>query len=153
MSDIEEVAKLAGTPQGARRGRQRSAVVIAKERRRLALELRKRGYTFDQIAAAIYRWGAERGYAIPRGYDRRNAWRDVHRELEALDREIKIDAQAVLRLELERLDLLLKAAMKKAIAGNLHSIDRVLKIMERRDKLLKLSESAGINQVVEIEIY
>ena len=93
------------------------------ERRRQALELRKAGATYDQIARQI-------GYANEGG-----AYKAVQAALKAVYRE---PADEVRKLELERLDRLTLALWTRAKEGEAEAIDRVLKLMDRRAKLLGL---------------
>jgi len=108
------------------------------QRRAFVLQLRKAGVTYPNIArAAIEKFGVDR---LPRGWDERYAYKDVKRELDKIRVEISESASNVLALELQRLDALLKALWAEAARKNPdHSaVDRVLKIMERRAKLLGL---------------
>jgi len=107
------------------------------ERRAFVLNLRKRGVNYRQIAQlAIQQFGAER---LPAGWDERYAYKDVKRELARLRKEIAEDAEAVRTLELERLDALYVEMHRQALQGIVGAVDRCLRIMERRDKLLGLS--------------
>ena len=93
------------------------------ERRAEALRLRKQGYGYERIAGEL-------------GVDLRTAWDDVQKSLASIIRE---PAEDVLRLELERLDLMLEKALDKACAlGDEKAIDAVLKIMARRARYLGL---------------
>lgn len=60
------------------------------------------------------------------------------RALERQIKEISEDADAVLALELQRLDSMLLGAWPKAVAGDLSAVDRVLRIMKRRARYLGL---------------
>jgi hypothetical protein len=64
-----------------------------------------------------------------------NAYRIVKNALKATYRE---PADDVRKLELERLDRLTMALWKRAQSGEAEAIDRVLKLMDRRAKLLGL---------------
>lgn len=97
--------------------------ITEQERIRQAVELRKAGASFQQIADQL-------GYAEPSG-----AHKAVTRALKAMLREPTEELRA---LELERLDKMLFGIWRKAIAGGTWEIDRVLKIMERRATLLGL---------------
>jgi hypothetical protein len=97
-----------------------------------ALALRTAGATFDQIARQL-------GYASPSG-----AYEAVMSALKATLRE---PAESVRVMEVERLDRLMLGLWKAATATatatdprgpDLESLDRVLKIMDRRAKLLGL---------------
>lgn len=105
--------------------------IEAAEKRTRALQLRKAGATFDQIAQQV-------------GYENRGiACRAVQQELAELPKE---DAAELRDLEMARLDSLLTAMWPKAINGNGWAVDRVLRIMERRARL------AGLDQPEQIAI-
>lgn len=97
--------------------------IEAAERRAQALELRKAGATYEQIAQRL-------GYA-----DRANAYRAVHTALKEITAE---PAKEVIKLELERLDAMLLGLWPDARKGKPEAVDRVLRVMERRSKLLGL---------------
>jgi predicted transcriptional regulator len=99
------------------------ARIAIAERECAALELRKAGKTFDEIARAL-------GYS-----ERGGAAKAVGR---ALDATIRERADELRKLEAERLDALTAALWPRAMDGDLKSVDRVLSIMERRAKLLGL---------------
>lgn len=102
-----------------------------------ALQLRKAGATYEEIGRAL-------------GMTRTGAYRAVKRALDELNEKIAEDAAEVLRLELERLDAMLLAVWPKAKQGHLGAIDRVLKIMERRSRLLGLDAPHKVDQKAEI---
>ena len=87
-----------------------------------ALEMRVGGFSFRHIALELK-------YKGPSG---------AHKAVDAaLDRTIREPAEAVRLLELERLDQLQIMAYKRAtVAGDVPAAALVLKIMERRAKLL-----------------
>jgi hypothetical protein len=88
-----------------------------------ALNMRKLGYTYDRIAQhCSYR-------------DRGAAFHAVQRELK---RTITPVAEDVRTLELARLDELLTVFYAKSMKGDGWSMDRVLRIMERRSAYLGL---------------
>lgn len=88
-----------------------------------ALSLRAAGLDYDTIARQL-------GMA-----NRSVAWKAVQRALNEQKREA---AAQVLDLELTRLDQMTPRVYSAAVQGDLRAIDRVLKIMERRAKLLNL---------------
>jgi hypothetical protein len=94
------------------------------ERRRQALELRKAGYGFEEIGRAL-------------GLSTAGAYKVVQTALKATYRE---PADDVRKLELERLDRLTRGLWPRAIQGETEAIDRVLKLMTRRARLLGLDE-------------
>ena len=100
-----------------------SARKIAAEKRAEALELRAMGYNYQAIADEV-------------GYGSRGAaHKAVAQELRNIPREA---AEQARELELGRLDDLQMAAMNGAMSGDLFAIDRVVKIVESRAKLLGL---------------
>lgn len=101
------------------------------EKKRRALELRKAGCGYDEIAAAL-------GYANAGG-----AYKIVQQALKDTYRE---PAEEIRTLELERVDRLLRAVWPRALKGDVEAVDRVLKIMTRRARLLGLDR--GVMPVV-----
>ncbi len=97
--------------------------IAAQERAAKALELRKQGLTFENIAAQC-------GYAGKQG-----AFEAVSTAIRAITRE---PAEGVLALDLERLDGLFAPAHLAATGGDWVALSACLRIMERRAKLLGL---------------
>jgi hypothetical protein len=94
-----------------------------------ALELRKRGLNYTQIGKKL-------------GCNRSTACRYVLSELENLADKCREEAVHVRDLELQRLDDLYLVAYRAIIDGyDLAGIDRCLRIMERRAKLLGLDKT------------
>lgn len=94
--------------------------IEAAEKRAQALELRKAGANYDQIARQV-------------GYESRaGAYRAVQTALQQITEE---PAKEVIQLELERLDAMLLGLWPNARKGHEGAVDRVLRIMERRAKL------------------
>jgi predicted DNA-binding protein (UPF0251 family) len=93
-----------------------------REREAKALRLRAEGATYDEIGRQL-------------GVSRPMAARVVHR---ALDRVVREPANHLIALECTRLDLLTKAHMPKALAGSARAAEIVLRVMERRARLLGL---------------
>lgn len=97
--------------------------IAAAERHRQALDLRKAGASYRAIAAKL-------------GYDSPSS---VHKAVAAALRRITEEPAAEVRtLELERLDALTIALWPQAAKGHLGAVDRLLRVMERRAKLLGL---------------
>lgn len=122
---------MAGNAQTAER-------LEAAKRRAFVLQARKAGATYREIAAlALRTFGAD---ALPKGWDERYAYKDIKRELDKLRAEIADSAENVLALELQRLDDLLKGLWAEAAKQqpDYKAVDRVLRVMERRAKLLGL---------------
>ena len=103
--------------------------VNAAVRVRDALQMRQLGYTYERIAQQC-------GYG-----SRAAAFNAVQRELK---RQLGPVAEDVRELELSRLDQLLTVFYAKAMKGDGWSLDRVLRIMERRSAFLGLdAQTAG----------
>jgi hypothetical protein len=94
-----------------------------------ALELRKAGRTYAAIAQEL-------GYCSPSGAEKavRVAIRKILAE----------PGEEVIAMERERLDALLGAVWEQALAGDFQAVDRALKIMERRARLLGLDRPLKI---------
>jgi len=95
-----------------------------EERARKALALRRAGLDYDRIAQ-------ETGYA-----NRSGAYKAVAGLLAERVKASESVADGVIDLELERLDVMLVGIWDKARRGDLHAVDRVIRIGERRAKLL-----------------
>lgn len=111
-------------PPGAR-AKATPVKVNAQQRAAKALELRKGGATFDQIAQQL-------GYA-----GRGKAFEAIQAALREVTRE---PAEELLELELQRLDALQNGLWPKASRGDTKSVDSTLRVMERRHKLLGLDD-------------
>ena len=124
---------MAGSTRQSKTSPQRVRLV---EKHLQALELRKTGFTYAEIALNL-------GYRSPSGAEKavRSAIRKVFLE----------PATEVLKIELFRLDALLQAIWQKAKDGDYQAVDRVLRIMERRAKLLGLDAATPLR--VEAEFY
>jgi hypothetical protein len=125
-----------------KRSKNAPVLVAAQTRRALAVELRARGHTYRRVAELVLKqWGAER---LPKDYGERQAWGDVDTELARL-RKVTSEQVAVIRqLELSRLDELFHAMFTRAVTGDKPAVDRVLRIMDRRSKLLGLDAPTKI---------
>jgi len=97
------------------------------------LELRKTGMTWTRISELT-------GYA-----DASGAYRAYIR---ALKRVVKEPAEQVRTLEIERLDYLWNSLMAKATDGDPQAIGVMLRIMERRSRLLGLDAPTKVQQEV-----
>ena len=105
-----------------RNGKSPEPELVDKERR--VVELRRAGATYDECARAV-------GYATPQG-----AYLAYHR---ALKRTL-LDAgtEEARQVEIDRLDRLQRAVWVKALEGDIQAVNAVLKLMERRSRLLGL---------------
>ena len=114
--------------------------IEAKERALKALELRKKGVRYEQIAQQL-------GYS-----NRGNAHKAVMKELNLLAKECLEEAAQVRDLELQRLDDLYLAAWKAIARGSESAIDRALRVSESRRKLMGLdaAQKVDVNGIVEL---
>lgn len=104
-----------------------TAETIAREQH--VLELRRAGVTFDRIAEEV-------------GISDRSTAHKIYKR--ALARTLQEPAAEIRHLEGDRLDRLQVAVWSRALRGDLAAVDRVLRIMERRAKLLGLDHADGI---------
>lgn len=94
-------------------------------RRQRCVELAAQGRTYDEIAQEV-------------GYTHRSAARKAL--IAALDTVLVDNVQQYRALELERLDALQVALWDDAVAGDVTAVDRVLKIINARCRLLGLDQ-------------
>jgi len=97
--------------------------IAAVEKQAKALELRKAGVTFEGIASSL-------GYAGPSG-----AFKAV---MSALDKTLQEPAEGLRSIEWLRLEQMQRAIWPEAMSGDLAAMDRLVRIMERRARLLGL---------------
>lgn len=105
--------------------------VAATEREEQALELRRGGMSYRQIAKVI-------------GVSPEAAHKAVQRGIARQITRCEDKAADVWQLEMDRLDSLLEAIWSEAMQGNAHIIDRVLRIMERRAALTGIDKPTKI---------
>ena len=111
------------------------AVVI--ERRAMALNLRKGGASYREIAASM------KGQPfVTKRYNESLAYLDVTFELKRLNEKNAEAANELRRLELERLDRMLSAMDSQVDHGDPTAINTALRIAERRARLLGLDAPA-----------
>ena len=107
----------------------------AAERRKQALELRRAGLTYDEIAATV-------------GYTNKSAaCKAVKAAIADITRE---SAQELLSLELERLDDMQAGLYKGARSGDPAAVDRVLKIIDQRARFLGLYDRKTDDTTAEV---
>ena len=99
----------------------------------MAISLRREGQSFTQIGQAL-------------GITKQSAHHLIKTALDRLADETREITAQWRALEADRLDCLQVAAWDKAMEGHLPSVDRVLKIMERRAKLLALDQPIKVAQ-------
>lgn len=96
------------------------------ERRKKAIQLRVEGCTYAEIGEEL-------------GCCEATAYGDVKAVLEQTAKEAREAATEVIAVELQRLDVATKLALREIQqANNIQAIDRLVKVQERRAKLLGL---------------
>ena len=110
--------------------------IISKEKQRTALNYRKTGMTYAQIAKKM-------GYA---SYD--GARKAV---VAAMDELIREPAEEVLKLEVSRLDAMLLSIWNKISKGDTDAIRTAIQIISRRAKMLGLDMPEKIENSVKFE--
>jgi predicted transcriptional regulator len=108
-----------------------AATVRVAENQKIALDLRRRGHSYTEIAEMM-----NVNRATAHGY--------VTKALEDALEQVKADANVLRAEEVSRLDALLNGLWDDAESGNVMAVDKVLKIMERRAKLLGLDSPQRI---------
>lgn len=103
-----------------------SGKTLAKWRKARCVQLALAGHSYDEIALEV-------GFA-----NRGTAWRVVQ---DALNSRITEAVTEYRELELARLDALQAAHWPQAVAGSVRSADLVLRIIDRRTKLLGLDQA------------
>lgn len=119
------------------------AKITREERAARCFQLRKAGYDYDTIATMIEDEWTERGifHELPASWGKRYAHSDVTVIMQRNRDTIQDTILEILELEVARLDQLLASVWERATGGHLESIDRVLKIMDRRARLLGLDKT------------
>jgi hypothetical protein len=105
--------------------------LIAREREAAAFEMRKRGVAYAQIGKALK--------VTPQG-----AHAMVTRTLKRIEARLTESVETVRAIEVQRLDSLLFALWPEAQRGVVRAVEGVLRIMERRAKLLGLDAPAKL---------
>lgn len=127
----------------AAKHRTQSSRVIAAERRRKAMQLRRAGATYEMIAEAL-----EVSVSRARQY--------VREGLKAIEVEVAETAHEVKQMELERLDNMLRIIEPKvgaaAAEGDWRPMQMQLRIQERRAKLLGLDAAVKHEHAGRLEV-
>ncbi|MBK5937161.1 helix-turn-helix domain-containing protein [Halorhodospira halophila] len=108
-----------------------AARINSAHRKAQALELRQSGMTYAAIGGEL-------------GISNAQAYRLVSAALREIREQAREEAEQLRDLEAARLDQLQHALWDKALGGDLRAIDRLLRISERRAKLLGLDAPARI---------
>lgn len=99
------------------------------ERQIQALQMRRSGFSYRKIGARL-------------GITHVQARADVLKALEARKQDRDVEADLLVQLELERLDMLLEGLYRMAEVGNPLAVEKFLKVSESRRKLLGLDAPA-----------
>jgi hypothetical protein len=105
--------------------------VRTRQRERDAIRYRLAGATYADIAEKL-------------GVSEVGAYKIVKRVLEREAKETAERGQEIRSVEVKRLDALLVMSWKRAAQGDLGAVDRILRIMERRARLLGLDSPERI---------
>jgi hypothetical protein len=112
--------------------RNQSQVDAARLREADAVEMRRRGETYDRIAAAL-------GYS-----DRSSARRAVQRALAARAKETTTDRDALIGEQIANLDTVLEGLLPKAAKGDARAAEVVLKALDRHARLFGIDAPVRI---------
>lgn len=105
---------------------------VTAERRGKALQMRLAGTDYTTIAGAL-------GYS-----DRAAACKDITRALEIRTRDQQQSADVLRGVEVARLDTLQEALWADALEGNFKMVETVLKVIDRRIRLLGLDQATKV---------
>jgi predicted DNA-binding protein (UPF0251 family) len=99
--------------------------VRSAQRRAEVMRLREEGHKFPEIGRRL-------------GISHVAAWKHCQRGLEEAAKQLTESAETIRAIELNRLDRALVKVFRKVDQGDLAAVDRLIKIQERRAKLLGL---------------
>ena len=105
--------------------------IESAQRQQKAIDLRLAGATFEKIGDAL-------------GVSRQAAHKMVGRAVSQMAEDNADAIERVRAIEVARLDRLLLGVWQPARSGDLRAVDRALKIMERRARLLGLDRPQGL---------
>ena len=114
-----------------KRNNQKAQRIAAKEKRARTLELRKAGITYQEISDAL-------------GIPLSSVGRYVQQGIAEWQKQTEQDAGEIVALEIARIDRMLRGLWNRAKAGDDAAVDRVIKLMDRRAKLLGLDKPAKV---------
>lgn len=118
-----------GKAVGKARAGRTANQLLAQERRRKALELRKGGATYEAIAQAV-------GYKDPSGARKAVA--------SAMDKITQEPATELKVLQVERYNHMLLTLWPKVQAGDERSIQTALGVMDRLERIMGIDASSGV---------
>ena len=112
--------------------------LLALQRRQEATRLRMAGLSFREIAQRV-------------GVTPRRAWVMVQESLSEMRRDIEGNVAELRAMELARLDVAQAALWKRVLAGEDGAVSSLIRIMDRRAKLLGLDAPQQVAQTLSIE--
>ena len=112
-----------------------AAKILLAERRALALDLRKEGWSYEQIGKHIQ----EKTPGISESYGTTQAYRDVMAELKAIHKQNHGKAEELRALESERLNEIVATFFPKAVNGDYGAADRYFGAHDRIVRLWGLA--------------
>jgi len=115
------------------------AKAVLIDHRARALHLRRGGLTFEEIATELK-------------VDEKRARRLCSDAMEDARAQVAANAKELQAMEVSRLDAMMNSIWDAAMRGNLPVIDRVIKIMERRAKMLGLDAQERLDGLTPEEI-
>lgn len=115
--------------------------IAISERCALALDLRKQGGSFREIAQTM-RAAGQAGES----YDHAQAWRDINAELKRLNEENRDSVEEMRQLQLEQLNALWAKQYEQALDGDGWALDRCLAIQARIGTLYGLNAATKTQQ-------
>lgn len=99
--------------------------IEAQERRAKAIQLRRMGYSMGRIAERL-------------GMSKSSVHKTITKAIDSLQKDIEQDAERARAQELDRIDELQSYLWLNASKGNTQAVEKIIKLMERRHKLLGL---------------
>lgn len=105
--------------------------IEAQERRAKAVQLRRMGWSYGRIANQL-------------GITKSSAHKAVTKAMTEVQQLLDTDAETARAMELERLDELQSYLWLPASKANAQAVEKILKIMERRAKLMGLDAPSKV---------
>ncbi len=115
-------------------------IVRAKAREEKSLELRMAGYTYEKIGEEL-------------GITAQAAFAAVKRAITNQAKKRSEDVETYRQMQLHQLDKLQSSLWDKAINGDVNAVDRILKILDRRAKLLGIDAEKDEHIIPSVTIH
>lgn len=134
---------MARTEKGIRASFQdstRGKFIELAERRALAVEFRKAGHSYPEVVELVKQAAADRGYKVPKSYNRGMAYKDVTAIMEEYNKRALADVAEYRTLQMTRYESLLQTLWPQVANLDYKAIDRILTVMAAINKMLGLNE-------------